>query len=92
MRRIMLRPDSLGVFAGHIDLQDALPEGDYTLRSYTRYMLNSGEETFFRKTLRVLDPYARRKDATPGKKPDFDVSLLPEGGYLVPGRACRVGV
>lgn len=92
MRRIMLRPDSLGVFAGHIDLQEVLPEGDYTLRSYTRYMQNSGEEAFFRKTLRVLDPYARRKDVPAEKKLDFDVSLLPEGGYLVPGRACRVGV
>ena len=92
MRRIMLRPDSLGVFAGHIDLQEVLPEGDYTLRSYTRYMQNNGEDTFFRKTLRVLDPYAGRKDAPSEKKPDFDVSLLPEGGYLVPGRACRVGV
>lgn len=92
MRRIMLRPDSLGVFAGHIDLQEALPEGDYTLRAYTRYMQNAGEDSFFRKTLRVLDPYARRKDAPAGKTPDFDVSLLPEGGYLVPGRACRVGV
>ena len=92
MRRIMLRPDTLGVFAGHIDLQEALPEGDYTLRSYTQYMQNSGEESFFRKTLRVLDPYAKRKDTPADKKPDFDVSLLPEGGYLVPGRACRVGV
>ena len=92
MRRIMLRPDSLGVFAGHIDLQEVLPEGDYTLRSYTRYMQNSGEDCFFRKTLQVLDPYARRKDIPAEKKLDFDVSLLPEGGYLVPGRACRVGV
>ena len=92
MRRIMLRPDSLGVFAGHIDLQEALPEGDYTLRSYTRYMLNSGEDAFFRKTLRVLDPYAARKAVQAEKTPDYDVSLLPEGGYMVPGRACRVGV
>ncbi len=92
MRRIMLRPDSLGVFAGHIDLQEVLPEGDYTLRSYTRYMQNFGEDCFFRKTLRVLDPYAKRKDILAEKKLDFDVSLLPEGGYLVPGRACRVGV
>lgn len=169
--RIMLRPDSLGVFAGHLDLMEDLPEGLYTLRAYTRYMQNQGEEYFFRKTVQVLDPYSLQMDAEPvfsflergislridfkdrrtgqtvepeivtirlpgkaesalknrngvyssrldaeaagkalllgiqsgGRKyqkyysvpvreSEFDVSLLPEGGYLIPGRACRVGV
>ena len=171
IERIMLKPDSLGVFAGHIDLKEELPEGGYTLRSYTRYMQNAGSQSFFRKQINVLDPYSlqvdtkaafsflergisarfsfrdRNSDETvspeivtvkvPGKaelslknrdgayatrlpldvaggylllgmsrqgrkyqkfisvpvRPgDYDVSLLPEGGYLVPGRACRVGV
>ena len=93
MRRIMLRPDSLGVFAGHIDLQETLPEGDYTLRSYTRFMQNFGEDSFFRRPLRVLNPYSSGQgDPASGKRLDYEVSLLPEGGYLVPGRACRVGV
>ena len=169
--RIMLRPDSLGVFAGHLDLKEDLPEGIYTLRAYTRYMQNQGEEYFFRKTVQVLDPYSLQVEAEPvfsvlergislrlsfkdrrtgepvepeivtirlpgkaesslknrsgfyssrldaeaagqvlllgiqsgGRKyqkyfsipvaaGEFDVSLLPEGGYLIPGRACRVGV
>lgn len=93
MRRIMLRPDSLGVFAGYIDLQETLPEGDYTLRSYTRFMQNFGEDSFFRRPLRVLNPYtSNQTDYASGKRLDYDISLLPEGGCLVPGRACRVGV
>lgn len=168
VERIKLRPDSLGVFAGHIDLKEELPEGSYTIRSYTRYMQNQGESSFFRKPVQVLDPYSLHletkadfsfnersvgvrlsfedrdnKEAAnpevvtvklPGKMEqslrdsrtvrfpseaaggcfllglswhgrkyrkyidipaapgEFDVSLLPEGGYLVPGRACRVGV
>lgn len=171
VRRIQIRPDSVGVHAGYMDLDEALPEGDYTLRAYTRYRLNLGEAGFFRKSVRVLDPYSleletdasfrfndngldlqlRFKDRKNGQEtlpkvvtvqrkgkaaaslkprdgayvlhlpaetagkavllglkhegrkyqrflpvpwPDgeFDVALLPEGGYLVPGRACRVGV
>ena len=169
--RIMLRPDSLGVFAGHLDLMEDLPEGTYTLRAYTRYMQNQGEEYFFRKTVQVLDPFSLQMDAEPvfsflergislrisfkdrrtgqavepeivtvrlpgkaesalknrngyyssrldaeaagkvlllgiqsggrkyqkyysipARESECDVSLLPEGGYLIPGRACRVGV
>ena len=171
VRRILIRPDSLGVHAGYLDLEESLPEGDYTLRAYTRYMLDRGEETLFRKTVRVMDPYSlqletaadfsfsernillrlRFRDPSsgtliepdvatvtlPGKgaarlknregvfelrlpresaggnlllglrrdgrkyqrflsipwpEDEFDVALLPEGGYLIPGRSCRVGV
>ncbi len=169
--RIQLRPDSLGVHAGYLDLDEALPEGEYTLRAYTRYMMNQGEESFCKKKIQVLDPYSlqleplmscqfsergielslRFRDresgggilpeavtlTLPGKssqrpqeregsyllrlprsaagKPlllglsragrryqrylrvpwpegEFDVALLPEGGYLIPDKPCRVGV
>ena len=169
--RILVRPDSLGIHAGYLDLEESLPEGDYTIRAYTRYMLDRGEETLFRKTVRVMDPYSLQLETRPeftftergillrlrfldrnsgetvmpqvvtlqlpgkgtmqlksrdgvfeGRLPrgaaggclllglrrdmrkyqrylripwpadEFDVALLPEGGYLVPGRACRVGV
>ena len=171
VKRIQIRPDSVGVHAGYMPLDEALPEGEYTLRAYTRYMMNTGEESFYRKSVGVMDPYSlaletdasyrftdkgvelhlRFKDRKSGEEtlPDavtvqrkgkavmqlkphdgayllrfpadvagknlllgikrqgrkyqrflrvpwpegeFDVAFLPEGGYLVPGRACRVGV
>lgn len=165
VERIMLRPDSLGVFAGHLDLAEELPEGSYTIRAYTRYMENRGPDCFFRKSVGVLDPYSvqlapefsfssaggktalMRLRFAGGRTPDFvgirlpgkgesrlrqsegeyvfrvpegartlllgvrdgkrryqryvsvpslpgeyDVAFLPEGGYLIAGRACRVGV
>lgn len=58
VKRVKIRPDSAGVFAGHLDLEEALPEGDYTLRAYTWYGRNRGEEGFYRKTVRVMDPYS----------------------------------
>lgn len=58
VKRIKIRPDSLGVYAGYLDLDEELPEGNYTLRAYTRYMRNRGNAVFFKKTIQVLDPYS----------------------------------
>ena len=54
--RVMLRSDSLGCFYGYIKLDETLPEGNYTLRAYTRFMQNQGEDYFFRKSVYVVDP------------------------------------
>ncbi len=65
MKRIKIRPDSLGVYSGHFDLDEELPEGSYTLRAYTRYMRNQGNEAFFKKTIQVLDPYSLQIESIP---------------------------
>ncbi len=54
--RVMLRSDSLGCFYGNVKVDETLPEGNYTLRAYTRYMQNLGEDYFFRKSIHVIDP------------------------------------
>lgn len=55
--QIQIRQDTMGVYAGYFDLDDRLPEGNYTIRAYTRYMRNRGNDTFFRKTVRVAKPH-----------------------------------
>lgn len=55
-QRAMIRPDSLGRFYGQMLIEETLPEGEYTLRAYTHYMRNLGEDYFFRRSIRVLDP------------------------------------
>ena len=65
VRRILIRPDSLGAHAGYLDLEESLPEGDYTLRAYTRYMLERGEEDLYRKTVRIMDPYSLNLETVP---------------------------
>ena len=69
VKRIKVRPDSTGVYAGYLDLDQELPEGSYTIRAYTRYMRNRGNGTFFRKTINVLDPYSLQIEPLP----DFTV-------------------
>ena len=54
--RVMIRPDSLGCFYGYLPLTDGLAQGCYTLRAYTRFMRNMGEEYFFRRALNVVNP------------------------------------
>lgn len=46
VERVKIRPDSLGCFYGHIPLGEDLPEGNYSLRAYTWFMQNIGEEYF----------------------------------------------
>ncbi|RNC64123.1 MG2 domain-containing protein [Proteiniphilum sp. X52] len=65
IQRIKIRPDSIGVYSGYLDLNEELPEGNYTIRAYTRYMRNQGNEAFFKKTIQVLDPYSLQIEPVP---------------------------
>lgn len=60
VHRTMLRSDSLGCFYGYVNMDEALPEGNYTLRAYTRFMQNQGEEYFFYKSVYIIDPMSAR--------------------------------
>ncbi len=53
--RVKVKPTD-GAFSGHINLDQALPEGDYTLCAYTENMLNPGADYLFRKPVRVKGP------------------------------------
>ena len=54
--RTMVSSDSTGCFYGYVRMDEDLPEGDYMLRAYTRFMLNQGEDYFFRKSINVIKP------------------------------------
>lgn len=56
--RVKIRPDSTGVYSGFIDLHDDLSEGSYTIRAYTQYMRNGGEETYAKRNIDVYDPFS----------------------------------
>lgn len=94
--RVMIRPER-GVHHGHIFLSEVIPEGYYTLRAYTRYMQNKGEDYFFERSIRIGKIKTAEEEAVKKTrkkrepKDDYDVSFFPEGGNLLEGTVCRVG-
>lgn len=99
MYRVMVRKDENGLFHGHIFLSRKIPEGDYTLRAYTRYVENPGDDYFFKKNIRIRNINNENvsriaQDAKEGNGKDkqgkFDVSFFPEGGNLAEGVVSRI--
>jgi len=52
VNRIMIRQED-DMFYGHLPIFTDVPEGNYTLRAYTRYMENLGDDYFFKKNIRI---------------------------------------
>ena len=50
--RVMIRPEN-DMFYGYLPLSSFVPEGNYTLRAYTRYMENMDDDYFFKKNIRI---------------------------------------
>ena len=90
--RVMVRQEN-DMLYGHLFLSEMIPTGQYTVRAYTRYMGNMGDDYFFRKNILIknlLDGEESEKIVRAGKKDDYDVSFFPEGGNLLEGVMCRV--
>lgn len=95
INRVMVRPvDNL--HHGHLFLSEVIPEGNYTIRAYTRYMENLGDDYFFKKNIWIgrlpglqenEKPSVNRKKRV---KDDYDISFFPEGGYLLQETLCKV--
>ena len=91
--RVMITQTDDNMFYGHLPLSDTVPEGSYTLRAYTRYMENMGDDYFFKKNIRIgnLKVENGRSGGSKGSvQDDFDVSFFPEGGNLLEGIMCKV--
>jgi len=92
VHRVMVSPDEKGLLYGSIFLSERIPEGDYTLRAYTRYMENLGDDYFFKKTIRIanLNGGNRESGGNRGNGGEFEVSFFPEGGNLTEGVISRI--
>jgi hypothetical protein len=72
-----------GVAANDFLLSDSIPEGSYTLRAYTKYLLNFGEESLFHKKIAVRKVNSNESMDKSDETNKIDISFLPEGGNLV---------
>ena len=60
--RQQIRPDDERLFHGVLEIPTELPEGDYKLRGYTRFMENIDVEHFYSKTIYIADPNSIKKN------------------------------
>lgn len=79
-----------GLPSGQITLPDSLINGTYTLKGYTNWMKNAGEEFLFYKEIKVyagIEP--GNTDPTRQKS---TVQVLPEGGHLIESIESNVAI
>lgn len=98
--------DDKGCCCGEFDLKESILSGYYTVRAYTRYMLNWGDEAIFTRTFPVYDAVSgghyeikdmldRRRSPILAKdkqqaEKKIHLDFYPEGGHLVDGMPCVV--
>ena len=87
--RVKIREDG-GAYHGFLPIPDDTPEGDYTIRAYTAYMLHLDEHYLSTKPVSIIHPRARAEVQNPASDEDFDVVFYPEGGSLMQGVSCMV--
>ena len=102
VNRVMVSQDENGLFHGNMFLSEIVADGDYTLRAYTRYMENIGDDYFFKKTIRINN--LKTIQQTTGNEAglqfnmskqsngtnDYEVCFFPEGGYLTEGVKSKI--
>lgn len=75
-----------GVAKGDFLLSDSVSEGRYTVRAYTKYLQNFGEESYFHKKIMIAGAKSSLEldEALPEKNTsEIDVAFLPESGSFV---------
>ncbi len=82
-RSLLLSKD--GTAHGDIHLPDNIADGNYTIRAFTKYLANFGEESFFHKKIMISgSKNSFEIDKDPNEKASkIDVAFLPEGGAFV---------
>jgi len=101
-------PVSFGLSWGQLALdENVFPPGSYSIRAYTRWMENFGEDAFFHRRLFIAPsnlPELMARQRPSGRKAHssgplvsstkpihIDLQFMPEGGWLVAGLPSRVG-
>ena len=80
-----------GAFPGCIELPDNLETGDYTLRAYTLWQLNNGEEYLFHDRIRIVGGTGKKKRQPPTPAEDVELTFWPEGGRYFAGHSSVLG-
>ena len=102
VNRVMITQTDDDMFYGYLPVSDVIPEGNYTLRAYTRHMENMGDDYFFKKNIRIGALTVNKTETGEQKNrinspllgelegASYDISFFPEGGNYVAGVSSKV--
>jgi hypothetical protein len=84
-----------GIGWGDFALPDSLPQGNYRVRAYTRWMRNAGDDSYFEKTIPIGSLHQSKvpESNTARVKPVLakaDLQFFPEGGELISGISTKI--
>ncbi|MBC7536884.1 MAG: hypothetical protein H7258_14425 [Ferruginibacter sp.] len=68
---------------GSFELPRNAGQKNYTVRAYTRYLMNFGKNSFYYQQIPLFNPSSQTNNSVPQK--EFSFYLLPESGNLVAG-------
>lgn len=91
VERIKLRKTG-GQFFGHLVIPDNLFDGIASLRAYSYWMINKGEDFFFQKDIHIASWYKEGISWIKKKKKPDDVQFLPESGRYHPDEESCFGI
>lgn len=94
VQRLQIRPQEK-MFYGALVLPDDLPQGNYNLRAYTRFMENQAETAFYSRPVFIADPNAAKIETETGLPvpypgDEIELSFYPEGGNMIAGLPVKV--
>ncbi|MCD7915752.1 MAG: hypothetical protein LUG96_11225 [Tannerellaceae bacterium] len=76
VHRVKVRNEE-GAYSGYIPTAEDLPEGDYSVRFYTRYMEGLGDDYFFKRNIRIGSPLSGfyRTESTFNYKDEANIDI-----------------
>jgi hypothetical protein len=82
-----------GLGNGDFHLSEKIQSGRYSIRAYTNYMRNFGDQLFFNKDIMIInssDALNAFTDSTSNNRNKPEISFFPEGGSLVDNVTSKV--
>ena len=90
IQRVKLKRTETG-FPGYLEIPDILETGDYTIRAYTLWQLNSDDEYLFNDKIRIIGGSGKKDIVPEAPRPTVKISFWPEGGRYFADRKSVIG-
>lgn len=81
-----------GVASNTIEVDSLFSNGNYTIKAYTKWMLNFNEQNYFVESIKIKDLKVKDSHKSTLTDKNIDAQFLPESGHLLHGVENNIGV